>query len=82
MIFNTDLTFDLNKWLTLRIYKHYLFEVLNKLAKLKRIFGLGFCIDSVTFTIGYPEFSVRFDYNESTNKDIFTYKDIQKWLWH
>lgn len=58
------------------------FEVLNKeTGETETHFGLGFCIDSVTFNIGYPEFSlVRFDYNESTNKDIFSYKDIRATL--
>lgn len=60
----------------------YPFEVLNKEnGETETHFGVAFCIDSVTFNIGYSDFSfVRFDYNESTDKNTFSFNSIRATL--
>lgn len=67
---------------TLTDLQTHAFDVLNKeTGTTEKHFGVGFCLDSVTFNISYSDFSfVRFDYDESTDKNTFSFNSIRATL--
>ena len=82
MALNTYLLNGSLKMATLTDLQTYPFQQTNKEnGEIETHFGVGFRLDSVTLNIGFSDFSlVRYDYQESTNKNIFSFGAIRATL--